>query len=158
MSVDEETPEIPKHLVDHIFDIAGLNIDTKVALSIPPKRLVIDEGLSDELEEMCKKRASQYQEYLRSPNTIMVHAFYGKTVPVETRKEKQAMIYYLDIGGELRMQFEMTETTHPDPDDPWAHLGGETEVLRMQCCIVGTGEPCHRLIGDGESDWDTDSD
>jgi hypothetical protein len=137
--------------------IKRFDIDTRIKTGVVFK-LRFPKDLTESLDKLCNAKAASYKDYLKGPGTRMVHAFYGTKMPNGLRKEKGILIYYLMVGDELRMQFEAIETTKEDPDGPWAHIIGDTETLRLQCCVVNTGKPCPVLIGDGSSDFDTDSD
>lgn len=153
--------DLPDELVREILARARLDIDTRLALHVEPGRVEVDEHTRSKLTAMCARRAR-----LRRRNEELMEQELGCGCAIETilgqigshrqNAESRFSIGFYDLGDAcIRMQMEVLETVHPEPDDPWAHLGPNTFVRRQFCCIAHSGEPCDRIIDeDGSSDED----
>jgi hypothetical protein len=147
-------PDLPIDLVREIIGRVEFSADACVQMrkhGALPKKLVVDKELIKELDAICIRRKQRWESYLKYKNNPQITPCFehvrSKNIPSGVRKEKYGTIDYIYINGNLMMQFEMLETTYPNPNDPWAHLGAEVEELRILCCNVHTGETCQRLIG-----------
>lgn len=151
--------DLPNDIVGCILQLAELPIDTRLALKVPPTRLVTEPSLQtvrDALSALCERRVKLWKTYLKYKKlhngvSSALESVSGSSWPIGPRRSMCIQMEFLDIDEEVRMATEVQELVDPDPADPWAHLGGELFVRRAQFCIVHTGVRCSRFINDTES-------
>ena len=146
--------DLPNEIIDCILQIADLPIDTRLALKVPPSRLVIEPSLQairDTLSALCERRVKFWKTYLeheKHTNGVLSSALEcvsGPSWQIGPLRSMCIQMEIWDIDWEVRMSMEVQELVESDPADP---LGPYRElfVRRAQFCIVHTGVRCKRFI------------
>lgn len=150
--------DLPNDIIDCILQLAELPIDTRLALKVPPSRLVTEPSLQtirDALSALCDRRVKRWKTYLKYKKLLnggvssALECVSGPSWPIGTLRRMCIQMEFWDIDEEVRMSMEVQEWVDPNPADPLPY--GELFVRRAQFCIVHTGVRCHRFIDDSES-------
>ena len=149
----EEIPNLPKHIIDVIFDKAQLSIDQRLSLKIKPKCVIVNEEFVNKITTICTRRKQCWDMFITNNDPMITYpldSFYGTSWSTGPLSSMNVHICITYVDNEMKMMIELNETIDPDPEDEWAHLGGELFSRRATFCTIHDGMICSRFVDDSE--------
>ena len=164
MTTMDTLPTLPDDVVRIIIKNAELDIDTRKALRVKPRRLTEDPAYNDVRERLKAAHNRRMEMWRRSEAAQKL----DMSAPLEVVKSPEIVLgprrrMYVrfevwDVDDDVRMSIEAIEIIDDDPEDPLTHLlppgGGEAFVRRRTYCIVPTGEACPPICDEDSDDED----
>jgi hypothetical protein len=148
-------PDLPRHVIKNIFDIARLDIDTRIKLKVKPNKIQADEDVIADLEKICKRRIELFSEYGKS--SYCLEAFRGSKIEENEENDTCRIfeIFFYDFGDGLRYQIEQTETGLEEYKSKYEEFDNSIVIdatycyalnLEKTCCFANTGKEISQWI------------
>ena len=147
-SESENEENVDFDLPDYIlkYKSAKYDIDTRLALKIPPEKIIFDEDIYDMFEMVFGSRIDHWSEFKAGETTTLGYIV-GDCKSTGPNTYTEYGLHFYDIGDGVKVQIGLKKSLRPPGSTSYAdHI--ITNVY-AHSYYVQTGEPC---------DSDTDSD
>lgn len=134
----DKIPDLPRHIIEYIFELAKLDIDTRLALKIKPKPINIDENLYEKLKHMFDIRSKcwfRYGKDFPDSDAYCLGWATGKEQEIALNTCRNYDIYFYNFGDGVRIHLELNESYYSNTERI------VTNIYRT-CYFVNTGEQC----------------